>query len=928
MATIHIDGRAYEVDERQNLLHQCQTLGFDLPYFCWHPAMGSVGACRQCAVKQFKDEHDTKGKIVMACMVAAKDGTRISIDDPEAHEFRQSITEWLMVNHPHDCPVCDEGGECHLQDMTVMTGHVYRRYRGLKRTFRNQNLGPLVNHEMNRCIQCYRCVRFYRDYAGGRDFDALVLRDNVFFGRDRDGTLESEFAGNLVEICPTGVFTDKSLKRHYTRKWDLQTAPSICVHCSVGCNTIPGERYGLLRRIRNRYNGEVNGYFLCDRGRYGYEFVNGERRLRQCLIREGSREGARAEPRASREPLRGVGRDEALRRLGSRCGHGAKLIGIGSPRASIEANYALRCLVGPEHFHLGIAEREAALLARVVEILRGPVRTPSLHDIECADAVLVLGEDVSNSAPMMGLALRQAVRVQPQRAIAKMQIPGWDDHAVREALQQQHGPLVIASLAPTRIDDIATRTWHAAPADLARLGFAIAHALDNEAPAVDDLDAEMAALAAQTAAALRAAERPLVLSGTGCGDAAVIEAAAAVAQALLRAGRPAQLAYALAECNSLGSALLGGQSLQAAFDAVQGGTADTVIVLENDLYRRADARAVDALFAGARQVIVIDHSAHATGEHADVVLPAATFAEGDGTLVNQEGRAQRHFQVFVADGDVQESWRWIQDIAAAAGRGDAAIGRTLDELTAACAAALPQLAGIERAAPRADFRIAGQKIARAPHRASGRTAIHAHVSVFDVPPPADPDSALAFTMEGCHGQPPAPLIPRFWAPGWNSIQSLNKFQQEVAGALRGGDPGVRLIEPAGSVDGAGNHGEATGRAAIGRVAIPPPYRPHDGQWLFVPLQHVFGSDELSALSSPIAELAPAPYLAMNPDDAAVLGLAAGQSAQLLLGDLAWRIAIRLEPALQRGVAGVPIGLPGVPRLDLPASGRITAGGAP
>ncbi|MCC7288099.1 MAG: NADH-quinone oxidoreductase subunit NuoG, partial [Burkholderiaceae bacterium] len=706
--------------------------------------------------------------------------------------------------------------------------------------------------------------------------------------------------------------TDKSLKRHYTRKWDLQTAPSICVHCSVGCNTIPGERYGLLRRIRNRYNGEVNGYFLCDRGRYGYEFVNGERRLRQCLLREGPRD----EPRADRGALRGASRDEVLRRLGSRCGRGAKLIGIGSPRASIEANFALRSLVGPEHFHLGIADREAALLARVVEILRGPVRTPSLHDIECADAVLVLGEDVSNSAPMLALALRQAVRVQPQRAIAKMQIPGWDDHAVREALQQQHGPLYIASVAPTRLDDIATRTWHAAPADIARLGRAVAHALDANAPAVDGLDDETAALAAQIAAALRAAERPLVLSGTGCGDAAVIDAAAAVAQALQRAGRAAQLGYALAECNSLGCALLGGQSLQAAFDAVQGGAADTVIVLENDLTRRADAGAVEAMLAGARQVIVIDHSAHATGEHADVVLPAATFAEGDGTLVNHEGRAQRHFQVFVADGDIQESWRWVQDIAAAAGRGDAAIGRTLDELTAACEAALPQFAGIARAAPQAGFRIAGQKIARAPHRASGRTAMHAHISVFDVPPPADPDSALAFTMEGYHGQPPAPLIPRFWAPGWNSIQSLNKFQQEVAGALRGGDPGVRLIEP-----------DAGAGTAIDRGAIAPPYRPRPGEWLLVPLQHVFGSDELSMLSPPIAELAPAPYLALNPDDAAALGLAAGQQAQLQVGAVGCRLAVRIEPALQRGVAGVPVGLPGVPMLELPANGRIQTGAA-
>src|SRR5690348_1072104 len=140
MPTLYIDNKPYDISSGKNLLQECLTLGLDLPYFCWHPALGSVGACRQCAIKQFKDEHDTRGKIVMACMTPVHEGARISIRDPEASAFRASVIEWLMINHPHDCPVCDEGGECHLQDMTVMTRHVYRRYRGLKRTFRNQNL--------------------------------------------------------------------------------------------------------------------------------------------------------------------------------------------------------------------------------------------------------------------------------------------------------------------------------------------------------------------------------------------------------------------------------------------------------------------------------------------------------------------------------------------------------------------------------------------------------------------------------------------------------------------------------------------------------------------------------------------------------------------------------------------------------------------
>jgi NADH-quinone oxidoreductase subunit G len=324
MPRIYVDGRAYDVAEGQNLLQACLSLGLDLPYFCWHPVLHSVGACRQCAVKQFKDENDQRGKIVMACMTPASEGTRISIDDPQAREFRASIIELLMANHPHDCPVCDEGGECHLQDMTVMTGHVHRRFRFHKRTHRNQDLGPFVAHEMNRCIACYRCVRFYNEYAGGRDLGVFGWHNDVYFGRESDGVLENEFSGNLVEVCPTGVFTDKTLSRHYTRKWDLETAPSICVHCGLGCNIIPGARYGELRRIRNRYNGEVNGYFLCDRGRYGYEFVNSQRRIRAPLVRKSARGG-----------LQPVNSQDALDYGRELLTDGGRVIGIGSPRASL-----------------------------------------------------------------------------------------------------------------------------------------------------------------------------------------------------------------------------------------------------------------------------------------------------------------------------------------------------------------------------------------------------------------------------------------------------------------------------------------------------------------------------------------------------------------------------------------------------------------
>jgi NADH-quinone oxidoreductase subunit G len=376
---IIIDDKAYEVDGSKSVLETCLSLGMNLPYFCWHPALGSVGACRQCAILKYKDETDKKGKIVMACLEPIKDNMRISLEDPEAKQFRASNIEALMTNHPHDCPVCDEGGECHLQDMTVMTGHHNRRFRFNKRTHKNQNLGPFVNHEMNRCIQCYRCVRFYKDYAGGKDLDVFGSSNNLYFGRAEDGVLENEFSGNLVEVCPTGVFTDKTLKKHFTRKWDLTSAPSICHNCSLGCNILASERYGSIRRILSRFNGDVNDYFLCDRGRFGYEYVNSEKRILTAF-------------KKLQNNFVPATKEITIQEIKSLLTEEKKTIGIGSPKASLESNYMLQQLVGAENFYAGIPRSEGAFVQQVIKILKdGKVKTPSLNGVKEYDVVFILG---------------------------------------------------------------------------------------------------------------------------------------------------------------------------------------------------------------------------------------------------------------------------------------------------------------------------------------------------------------------------------------------------------------------------------------------------------------------------------------------------------------------------------------------------------
>jgi NADH-quinone oxidoreductase subunit G len=891
MATIHVDGKALEVDGADNLLQACLSLGLDIPYFCWHPALGSVGACRQCAVKQYTDENDTRGRIVMSCMTPATDNTWISIDDEESKAFRASVVEWLMTNHPHDCPVCEEGGHCHLQDMTVMTGHNERRYRFTKRTHQNQDLGPFIAHEMNRCIACYRCVRFYKDYAGGTDLGVYGAHDNVYFGRVEDGTLESEFSGNLTEVCPTGVFTDKTHSERYNRKWDMQFSPSICHGCSSGCNISPGERYGEIRRIENRYNGSVNQYFLCDRGRFGYGYVNRKDRPRQPLLTQGQTKVK-------------LSLDEALDKAADLL-RGRNIVGIGSPRASLESNHALRELVGAEHFYSGIEAGELERIRLILQVLNdSPLPVPTLRDIEDHDAIFVLGEDLTQTAARMALGLRQAVKGKAEEMAAAMKVQPWLDAAVKNIGQHELNPLFIASLAETRLDDVAQECVHAAPDDLARIGFAVAHAIDASAPAVDGLDSEALELAQRIADALIKAKRPLVISGSSLGSNALIEAAANIAKALKLRDKQGSISLVVPEANSMGLAMFGGDSVNAALQAVISGQADAIVVLENDLYRRVDSATVDAALDAAKVVIVADHQTTATTERAHLVLPAASFAEGDGTLVSQEGRAQRFFQVFdptYMDAGilVHEGWRWLHALRATL-LNKPVDWTQLDHVTHACAASSEQLAGIVNAAPSASFRIKGQKLAREPLRYSGRTAMRANISVHEPRTPQDQDTAFAFSMEGYSGSAePRQQVAFAWSPGWNSPQAWNKFQDEVGGHLRAGDPGTRLIE-------------SRGDGLTWFADVPRPFSPQRGTWQVVPFFHLFGSDETSSLAAPVQERMPEAYIALAKSEADRLGVNDGAMLSLNVAGQTLRLPLRVNEQLGAGLVALPVGLAGIP----------------
>lgn len=894
MVKIQIDGKIFEVTPGKNLLQTCLSLGYNIPYFCYHPALGSVGACRLCAVKKFRDANDTKGQIVMSCMEPVIDGMIISVEDSDVKEFRATVIEGLMLNHPHDCPVCDEGGECHLQDMTVMTGHNYRRSDFKKRTYLNQYLGPFIKHEMNRCIQCYRCVRYYRDYAGGKDLDVFGSANKVYFGRDSEGILESEFSGNLVEICPTGVFTDKILHQSYTRKWDLTNAPSVCVHCSIGCNTILGERYGIIKRVMNRYNRDVNGYLLCDRGRFGYEFVNDDsKRIRIASVRY------------SKNKALVVKGDEALLSVITCALSDNKVATIGSPRASLESNFALMTLFGQENFYHGISATEQSIIQTIIDIYKnGPVHSPSLKEMEKADAIFILGEDLTNTAPLMALAVRQASRHKSLIMAETAGIPKWHDKAVRQLTQGMMTPCYIATPFPTKLDELAVKTYHAGSNDIARLGFAVASCISENAPPVKDIDTNLKQLAIEIANTLKSAKNPLIISGTHLNNLDLVKAAANIGMALSTKDIQAQLSFSLPECNSMGLGLLKGGNLNDVIARIEKDDVKTLIILENDLYRQTENNLLNCLTEKCPQVIVLDHTFNETTEKADILFPVNTFSESQGTFVNHEGRAQRFYPVVPAKEHTKESWQWIKEMMQLFTKNEGKSWQKFDDVVNSMCSAIIDLSAIKDI-PNAGFRMFNEKIARQSHRYSGRTSMNAKTSVSEPAPPTDNDSPFTYSMEGYKGMPPAGLVPYYWSPGWNSVQASNKYLDEPGGNYKDGNSGVRLfainISPEISFF----------------SDIPPAIKPENNEFFIEPLTLIFGSEPFSASGKAIQELVPEPFILMSRNDCKRFLLEDDKLYYVKLKGKVLKLKLKCNDVVPDGIVGISKGLPGMPFIEFP-----------
>jgi NADH-quinone oxidoreductase subunit G len=593
MPEIVIDEQEIEVPPGTKVIEAAERLGIMIPRFCYHPALGPVGACRVCAVKFLQGPF--KG-VQMSCMIEARDGMVVSTDDEEAVDFRRHVIEWLMLNHPHDCPVCDEGGHCLLQDMTVSGGHGLRRYLGKKRTYNDQYLGPLVQHEMNRCIHCYRCARFYQEFSGYRDLGAMGIGNRTYFGRYRDGVLESPFSGNLIDICPTGVYTDKPA-RFKGRRWDFERNPSLCIHCSLGCHTTASARYRELMRIEARFSEAVNGYFICDRGRFGFPYVNFSDRPRRAVA-AGNEVSLGSAVRAAAERLGRISPDAVA------C--------VGSARSSLETLALLRALASGQGWRGPVCFTDEAESRKVRDAVSGlaPELVVSLREIEQADFILVLGVDPLNEAPMLALAMRQAWRRGARIAVL-------DPRPLELPFPFDHLPL-----HPDEIEGYA--------GSLAKQ--AIGESASGEQPV------------GEHAGRLRRSRAPVVVCGTDVVRVTTPAFAVDCAHMLRAAKERAGLFFVLPGANACGAALVSPDldSLAAVVDAVEKGSVRALVVAECDLFSRfSDEGRLEKALNRLDLLVVVDYVATKTAARSSILLPAASLYEAGGCFVNQEGRLQR-----------------------------------------------------------------------------------------------------------------------------------------------------------------------------------------------------------------------------------------------------------------------------------------------
>ena len=597
------------------LIEAAGQAGVHIPRFCYHPKLSLAGACRLCAV-----QIDNMSKLQTACTTPVADGMVVHTNTAEVAGARRSVIEFLLVNHPLDCPVCDAAGECPLQDYSHLYGPDESRVTFPKRrAAKAERLSPLVVLDMERCIFCYRCTRFMDEIAGDAELAFTDRGATSVLGTFDGAPLRSKFQGNIIELCPCGALTSEPY-RFRARPQDLAFGDAICSHCAVGCAVRYEARQGKVVRVKPRQHEAVNEVWLCDKGYFGYEYVSEAPRLEQPLVRRGD------------DLVPGRWNDvldhavDRLRAIATR--YGPESIGVigGSRLTNEEAMLHARVFrsgVGTPNIDHRSGARAAA--GAIIDLAGLPV---PIADVERADAFVLVAFDPSEELPILWLRMRKAL----SRGV----------------------PAVVISARPIDAERDATVVVRAAPGGEA---------------------AALAALAADPPAWLRDAKAPLYLSGAtlesrpdGEGIArALANLALAVTgpDALGRTGvlmrAPNAMGAQLAGLLPGAGGVAGGQSIAS---AAEGRIKALYLVGVDPLRTVPDRALVEKALRTVELLIVQDIAPSATAGKAHVVLAAAALPEKEGTVTNVEGRRQRLAPVVQPPGEARTDLAILVDIAA------------------------------------------------------------------------------------------------------------------------------------------------------------------------------------------------------------------------------------------------------------------------
>ena len=637
-----IDGREVQAPENAMLVDAAKLGDVEIPVFCYEPKLGNpVGACRMCLV-----EIEGIPKLQTGCSTPVKDGMVVHTQSKRVKTAQEAVVEFLLVNHPLDCPVCDKGGECPLQDIAFGWGSGTSRFVEPKRHFvKPLELSPTIAIDRERCILCYRCVRFSQEIS--EDYQLVLLERGAHsYVSTFDGTpYVAPFSGNIVELCPVGALTSRNY-RFRARPWDVEDAGSVCTLCPSQCNVSLTVRDERVLRVLARDHPEVDDGWLCDKGRFAYPGL-GEERITEPLIRDGGE-------------LRPVSWERALEEAATRLRRAGKATGaIAGGGATNEEGYLLARLLreglGSPHLDSRVAGMLPLELHRA---LAEPSLQAKVSDLEFAHAVLVLEADPVADAPILDLRLRKGVR---RHGMTLMRARG--------------GELLEGTTAPA----LAQRLEDAGEEIVVLWGERLAAGPDGERAVRALLDlAAMLSLADTEGAGLL--EIPAQANGRGLREAGALPNAGPGLREVDEEGLDA---HGIAEAVRRGELsclyLLGSDPLGGAASLGEVGEAERALW--------------EGAYAGAGTVIA--HATHLTdalGEHADIVFPAGAYPEKEGTIVHPDGRVQRLRPAVARPGECRAEWQVLADLAQR-------IGLDLDVLSGAMVSqqlfeAVPQYAGL------------------------------------------------------------------------------------------------------------------------------------------------------------------------------------------------------------------------------------------